>query len=233
MGQSGKRAQGASDGYVIRGGKAYPIADEGMAAPQFADLAAPPKTIRIPLDAAASHKREIIGASSFIWVVDASSPTATTSIQFANDSGTVKLTEGFLLGGFFFSEIYKTHAAQAGAWIDIMVGRSNSQFFAVNPAYQVSTFVPAPNTVCVGNTWTMAGAGVETILAADGNRQRCIVQNRSLADVIRVGYLGEATATDGFQLVPGDTHEFLGTAAIDCYGPSANSIIATQSEATA
>jgi hypothetical protein len=220
--ESAKGKQGGLPDFPT--GRFLPETPRGQAPPEFADLAPTPRVFRIFLDEAKSVKKFPTMAANFVWVKGASSPSATVGVRFnSNDASDVEMSEGMVLGGFAFVQLFLTHDAQPGEYVDLMVGRASERLFIVNPSVITSTVTLAKGNNGEQGRGTVAAGATATLSAANATRRRLHAVNEG-AFPVRIGLASGAALTDivGYLLDSGEAITLETTDAIEIYGLSTN-----------
>ena len=191
---------------AVEGGRSFPIDAPAQAPARYGDFAPVPKIHRIDLGVERVGVKMGIGGS-FIWAYKASSTGVVVDFQFnSQQADKMSFYVGTSLAGLKFSEVFVSHAAQAGGWIDFFVIDQGSGITGLNPA-NVFTSVTLAKPTSTGSPVAVtitAAAAAAALVAADATRHELIVQSdpANVQD-IRVGDLNTGAAR-GLVLQPGD-----------------------------
>jgi hypothetical protein len=206
-----------------KGSRLTPFDMPASAPSQYGHFAPQPKVTRVLLDVARVSEKMSLGGS-FIWAYRTSDTTANMDIQFnSQQADGINFTLGMSMGGLAFSEVYLTHDAQAGKWIDLFVIREDLDMRALNPANIFTSVTATKATTAESVTDATLNNGANTVLdAADTTRRSAIVQaDPGNTVIIRIALETLATAAIGHILQPGESLSFDGTAAINAYAGAA------------
>ena len=182
-------------------------ADIRSLVPKFGDDANAIRIINVPLDNALVGKRlDVTG--TFLWVVAASSKTATADVAIQEQiQDTIPFKEGFFVSGLRFAQIYITCSAQPGEYLTLMFGRETGAGIKIqNPASQMTdvSIIKATGLDTYVDIPLVAGVATN-IHVANPLRHEVIIKNLSTnLGVIRIGGLGVAVNA-GIELMPGES----------------------------
>lgn len=189
----------------VGGGRGWPIPADALSPREFGEDANQLSLFRIKLDSAQTDaKRKVVG--NFMWAIDASDLDATFDIKFNRQDNTgIPISQGTAFGGVGFNEIYLTNSAQAGKWVELLVGvaREPASLFLLNAASSfTSVKLDKANTLAGSGTQTIANAATDTI-AANTDRRELIFQ----ADNSNTGnlFLRDSNANIFVELEAGQT----------------------------
>ena len=182
---------------------------------------------KILLDTAESEREKNFGASTALWVQDATSLTAQTTIKFNRQAGTgLKLKKGLFIRGLRFSRVYFTHAAQANESLTIVTFNETDLGFAIeNPSADASLAdITKASVIDTIADVSVTAASTVQILASNTDRRVAHISNLSGSVTLRIGD-ANAGAARGRVLLPGDTCEIRGTEAIFAFNPDAAAVL--------
>lgn len=192
---------------AVEGGRIYPVDYPKNAPARYGDFSPTPKIYRIDLDSARSAKKMGIGGA-FIWAYRASDTSAEVSIQFNNEmSDKMVFQVGSAIGGFKFAEVFVTHEAQAGKWVDFWVIDQAAGINLLNPAnvFTSVSLAKQPTLETVADVTVTAAAAAAVVLAANADRKSALIQSPATnTQDIRLGD-SDTGAARGLILAPGDT----------------------------
>lgn len=179
-------------------------------------------TMTLDLSNARQEVRINIGGS-VLWALDATSRNALINVKLNDQNwGSIPIRQGFFIRGVPYSQIYITHAAQAGETITLLyaVEEDPSQISIMNPSLFTQEVDLTKATVLdtVADV-TLAAAATTQILAANADRRAAFISNLvGNANTMRIGD-NNAGATRGIPLAPGETIIVSSTEAIYGYNP--------------
>jgi hypothetical protein len=179
----------------------------------------------IPLDSARDNEVIELGASNFIWAVEATGSNANVEIRFnAPHNSGITVKEGMMLKVGNFKKIYITNSAQSGKNITLHYGLMSKDFNILNAASSTQEVNVAANT---GLSTTADGSALATattsILAANTNRKEAIIKNLDASTSLRIGD-SNAGASRGHELKAGESIILSTTAQIYAYNASGTAV---------
>ena len=166
--------------------------------------------------------QKITGAGTFIIAAEATDDQANVSIGFgsteSDSNKRITLRDGKRLY-LPFTEFFVYHAAQAGKYMKLMVGRENPSM-KVGVEDDSGESANSDLSVALGNSDSIATGQVavngtaDQIIAANLSRRRVTICNQDGGTELFIGLTAAVTATTGFCVKPGATITLNTTAAI-------------------
>lgn len=189
------------------GGRFYPVDEPAHAPARYGDYAPIPKVYRLDLGSARTNEKMGIGGS-FIWAYKASGTGVSVDLKFnSQQADNMTFYVGTSLSGLKFSEVFVTHAAQAGGWIDFFVVDQGQNIRSLNPAnvFTAVTITKPGDFATLADVTVTAAAAAAIVAAANATRKEIIIQSDPAnTQEIRIGDSNTAAAR-GIVLEVGST----------------------------
>lgn len=199
-----------------------PVGFEGVARPQFGELANRVGSITLDLSVA-NNKKEIKIGGTFLRAVEATSLNANCEVHlnhYGSDPLPIKKSGGFR--GLAFNKILLSNAAQPGETITfVYVTESLLRDFEIFPnAVDFTQVSLDKSTSATGADDDTLAAGTEFVIPANAARRQLIVFRPDFTEAA-IGRVGpDAADNNGRPLPPGGYQIFETTAAITVRNPT-------------
>jgi len=206
-------------------GQYFPVPLEGQARDEFGRDSNRIGIITIPLDNAREQEELTIGGS-ILWAIDASSIGAKLTVSFQDyTSAAIPYSQGLMIRGVRYSQVYLTNTAQPGESITLMYAVETAGGLQIeNPqldAGEVNINNPGSFAVLSSQADATVGNSVSNVVAAAASAREVILQADSAnTDTIRIGDSNIGTAR-GTELQPGQSIVLTTKGTISAFSDSA------------
>ncbi len=163
-----------------------------------------PRVVRLYLDTAKSNEFYSV-AGNYFYAVDASSSSANFQAKFNRlDSDKIKFEKGFGLRRPF-KQFWITSSAQAGEWVDILIGTISPELLevidnrtAIAQQQVLEAIRDELRGIATPGTFDDVAVGVAavSVIAANAARKGCVVQaKKSNTGLIYIGFANTVAST--------------------------------------